>query len=668
MSETVQTPERGGPAGPPYQEMSAPDRAMLAAARAEWPATGHPILPWFTDGELLAAVRAPGGPERVAQLYREREERIFLAGDGDGANPLRYGFELAPWRDADTMAREFKFLYVAGGKRASKSERAAKRVVQAALKFPRSIIWCFQGNATTSIATQQPLIWKYLPLEIKALNAKQDRRKIFAVSFSQKNGFADGVLVLPNKSKIHFLTYEMEVKSYQGWSIGSPWREGMPLTETERNMQRLADSECGAHSETRGARVLPGKDIENLGWWADEDMPFPWLETCELRSATYGAKGVWTFSTTEGITPAIKQVLGTAETLESRPAELLSDRVNLPNVPAGHMPYRQRAERNNWGAIFFFSEFNVFGDNYANVKAFCAGKTSDVIMENAYGYARDTRHKAFPIYGEWNVIARKHLPKKMTFYMLTDPGDASRNWATIWVGVDSRGWHYIYRDWPDEQTYGEWAVPSDDPKQPDGRRGPAQRSLGFGTQQLAEQWRLLEMMNDEGRRMNEETGRQPHDGKVRATPVRAPRPGGPAGPPYQVAAREEIFERFIDPRAASNEHIEKQGGTNLYQQFAELNPPMMFTPWSGVEKAIGYTHVNSLLYWDRDKPLSPLNCPKLYVCEDCRQVRWMFTNFTGLGGDKAGGKDFADLVRGMALADLQFYESNELRSFGGGGY
>jgi hypothetical protein len=46
----------------------------------------------------------------------------------------------------------------------------------------------------------------------------------------------------------------------------------------------------------------------------------------------------------------------------------------------------------------------------------------------------------------------------------------------------------------------------------------------------------------------------------------------------------------------------------------------------------------------------------------------MFGNYTGFGGEKAGSKDFADLVRGMALGDLQFYEDNTLQSRGGGSY
>ena len=606
--------------GEPRLGHAATELAMLAAAKAEWRPTPHPLLPWFTDEQLLAALSKPEGAQTVAQLFAEREERISLGGDTEGAEALRYGFELACWRDADAMAAQFKFLYCAGGKRAGKSERAAKRFVQAALQFPRGTLWAFQGNAKTSMAAQQTLVWKYLPQEIKALNGKQDRRKVFNVNYSEKNGFADAILVLPNRTKLYFLTYEMDVKSYQGWAIGSPWRPGMALSEREVAMQRLVQGTEG--------------DVANLGWWADEDMPLPWLETCEMRSSTNNARGLWTFSTTEGITPAIKQVLGTPQVIESRPAELLNERVNLPQVPSGHMPYRMEAERNDWGAICFFSEFNPFGENYVNVKAFCSGKTSDVIMENAYGYARDTRHKAFPTFGSWNVIKRKNLPSKMTRYMLTDPGDASRNWATIWVGVDARGWHYIYRDWPDEQTYGEWAVPSDDPKQPDGKRGPAQRSLGFGTKQLAATWREWER--------------------------RAARLEG--------EKEEIIFDRYIDPRAASNPHIEEQGGTDLYRQFAELDEPMIFNGWAGKRMEAGYTAVNALLYWDRDLPLSPINAPKLYVSEECKQVRWMFANFTGLGGERAGSKDFADLVRGMALADLQYYEENTLKSYGGGSY
>jgi hypothetical protein len=147
--------------------------------------------------------------------------------------------------------------------------------------------------------------------------------------------------------------------------------------------------------------------VQNIGFWADENMPLQWMETCEQRSTTNEAKGIWTFSTTEGITTTIKQVLGAAKTVKSLPAELLADRLNLPDIPRGHMPYVQEAQRSGWGAIYFFSEFNVFGSNYSGVRELCLGKPSHYVEENAYGYARDVMNKAFPLFGPWNVIARE---------------------------------------------------------------------------------------------------------------------------------------------------------------------------------------------------------------------------------------------------------------------
>ncbi len=592
---------------------------ILAAAKATWRATPHPFLPWFSDEELLdILVNDPDGSAQVAALFKEREERIWLSSD-DG-DPLRYGFELSHWQDADELIRTAcDFLYVAGGKRASKSEWAAKRIVQTALKYGKGVIWCFQDNHPTSIATQQKLIWKFLPPQIKALNGKLDRRRVHSVNYSPKNGFADGVLVLPNRTAIHFLTYNSEVTDYQGWDIGAP----------------IAPHDLDPN-------------IPNLGAWADENLPLAWLETIRFRAATRGAKVIWTFSTTQGITMTIKEFLGTPKTLKTRYAALLGLRQNLTGLPLGHMPYIQKCSAPKSYAIYFHSDLNVFGLNYENVRALCDGKPSQFIEENAYGYARDVMHKAFPLFGPENIIERKNLPRKGTRYMLTDPGDGSRNWASLWVLVTEDGSHYIYRDWPDAQTYGEWAVPSEKPEQPDGDRGPAQRALGYGVQQLADEWKRLESQRTEDSGQKPEV-RPPASG-LRPLNVEAPK-------------REDIFCRYIDPRAGNVSHIELHGGTNIIEKFAALEEPLYFQQASGQEKSIGFAHVNTLLWWDKDKPLCALlNAPRLYVCEECQQVIWMFSNYTDRGGEKGGCKDFADLVRYMALADLQYFESNDFVS------
>lgn len=571
---------------------------IVAAARATWPVQAHPFLPWFSDEDLVAVLADGGdGPAKVAKLYAEREQRLFLASD-DG-DPFHYGFELPHWKDADELiCAVCDLLYVAGGKRASKSEWAAKRIVQSAMTYGKGIIWCFQDNERTSISTQQKLIWKYLPPEIRARNGKMDRQRIYKINYTPANGFADRILVLPNRTEIHFLTYNQEPTDFQGWAIGAP--------------------------------IPPGKlnpKIPNLGAWPDENLPLQWLETIRFRATTNSAKCIWTFSTTEGITTTIKEVLGTPVTLKTRPAELLANRVNIPGLKMGEMPYVQRCTSARACAIYFHSDLNLFGDNYANVKSLCAGKSTAFIEENAYGYARDVMNKAFPLFGEWNIVKRENIPRKGTNYMFTDPAGA-RNWATLWVRVAPGGDHYIYRDWPDAQTYGEWAVPSTDPHQPDGDAGKAQKSLGFGIQQYKALFR-----NAERGTGSAETG-------------------------------EDIFERYIDPRAGRNPHAAEKGGTCIIDEFIDGADPMHIIPASGVERSVGITHVNTLLYWDKEKPLVPLlNAPKLYVSEDALQVIWMLSNYTDRGGEKGGSKDFADLVRYMALADLQYYESNEFESF-----
>lgn len=603
---------------------------ILEAARASWKATPHPLLPWFSDEEIVAILDTQDGAQRIEELYREREERIWLARDEDSVNaqgvrqdPFRYGFELDPWKDADRLLAEYAYLYVSGGNRASKSEWAAKRLVECALTYKNSKIWCFQSTLENSRNTQQAMIWKYLPAELKALNFKQDRKRIYRVRYSKATGFTEELLIFPNGTQVIFKTYEQDPMQNQGIGLGA-----------ERE-QVIARRDAG----------LPY--VPNIGAWADEDMPLPWLETLKTRVTTTGAKMIWTFTAIEGITPTIKEFLGTPKTVESKWAELLPARQNLTGLPLGHMPYIQKPSTKGGAVIYFFTQWNPFSGygEEGGIKEMCAGKSPEYVERKAYGYARDVMHKAFPLFGEWNIVKREHLPKRGTNYMLTDPGDGSRNWATIWVRVTEGGAHYIYRDWPDAQSYDAWAEPSEDPAQPDGKRGDAQKSLGFGIEQLKNEWLKLETVQGAG----------PPESDPHRLEIQRKSQNG--------TAKEEIFDRYVDPRAGNVKHIELHGGTNIIEKFMDLEEPLYFTPASGQEKSIGFAHVNTLLWWNREKPLCALlNAPKLYVSEDCLQVIWMFSNYTDRGGERGGCKDFADLVRYMALADLQYFENTEFHS------
>ena len=96
---------------------------------------------------------------------------------------------------------------------------------------------------------------------------------------------------------------------------------------------------------------------------------------------------------------------------------------------------------------------------------------------------------------------------------------------------------------------------------------------------------------------------------------------------------------------------------------------MGLIPASGVQEDEGLGVVNELLDWNQEQPLvALLNEPKLYVSEDCLQVIWALENYTGRGGPKGACKDFADLLRYMALAKLEFVETGRRVGRAGRGF
>lgn len=582
---------------------SAPQSPAMTVGKAIGKWTPHPICPALTPELIRAWAREPGGPDKLADYYMQRETAIRLSEE----EPYLYGCDLDHWADADRlMAMDILLLIVFGGNRSGKSEYAAKRVVQDAVKHPQSVIFCLHENEIASVAQQQKYIWKYLPKEIRALNGRE--HGVFKVKYKQANGFADRKLVLPNGSEIYFLTYHQRPADFEGLELG--------------------------------ARRAPG----GIGAWADESLPLPWLNMLKLRLVSRSAKLVWTFTPVSGMTPTIKEVLGsTSETLESRFAELLSDRVNITGLPVGHMPYIVRPYAPATMVIYFHSILNPFGNHYVNIRALCDGKPSEYIERRAYGYARDLAHRAFPLFGPWNICRPEHIPEGGTNYMFVDPA-GNRSWSAIWVRVTNSNPpdYYIYRDYPPEQEFGEWAVPtermvdSERKKGWDGDPGPAQASMGYGIGQYKREFLRRE--------------------------------GG-----------EAMQDRFMDSRAGRNQHTAEHGGTCILDDMSrptvdpktgeETAPPMRFRLASGVDVQEGLTAVNELLWWNPEQPLAPiLNAPRLYVSADARQVLWMMQNYTAAGGDTGACKDFADLVRYMALARLRYVEPGVSDCIAGGCY
>jgi len=583
----------------------------------------HPLLPWpFSPDQMRAAIRTdPAGlGAEILQLYHQRQRRLHLA--GDNGDPLYHGFDLAHWADADRLlAEDILFLILLGGNRSAKSEYCAKRLVRDAWATPDANLLCISETEDASRDTQQRLIWKYLPAALKALNFKNDPRHIFKIRWSAAGGFTEGLLVLPNRTKIHCKTYNQDPnKECEGQEFGHP-------------------------------------DKMIAGVWADESMRLNWLAVLVRRLRFRPAHLLWSFTPVRGMTPAIKEAVGSGRILETRPSPLLPDRVNVPGCPPGHMPYLQESALGRGRVLYFFTEFNPFGAGgrsyYEAVKEDCAGKPTQYTMRIAYGYTNDLSGKCFPLFGPWNIVPRAALPAKGTRYFFLDP-HGTRNWAMLWVLVtdDDPPEFYVYRDWPDKARHGEWAVPTEREVNDSSRRGwdgdpgPAQENMGLsinGYKQLI---------------LAEETATEP------------------AGAP----AREVIFERFMDPRFGRSAQLaERQGGTCLQEQMeqadtdpktgAELAPALDFSLWSGVQEDEGLELLKRLLEWEKERPLIPhYNAPRLYVTDNCAQVIWALENYTGRAGKEGACKDWIDLLRGLALADLEHIDADRLMTWGGGSY
>jgi hypothetical protein len=639
----------------------------------------HPVLRLPTAEQVAEAMRKPlqSGLYQISRIFAEYQQAITDADERTG-EPLKYGFILPPWYKLVEQFQHARTVYCGGGKRASKTECAAWLFVRSCLAYPGGRRWVLGETENSSQNIQQPAIWRYLPRAWRVgLNAKESRE--FKLKYAEGRGFSDNLLVMPTEPPtiVKFLSFVQDPQHYQGWKLGG-------------------EGESKATILTADDKELP---IPNLGWWADENMPLLWLETVETRSQDLQSVGLWTFSPLEGITATIKELLGTPRVLEQRPAELLPEtRVMVPGCKPGHMPAIVECSRPKTRAIFFFRQDNPFA-RYADHAAEIRSKPEVVIMRDSYGWALDIRHRAFPKFGAVHIIKPEHLPATGTNYMLTDPAGA-RRWATIWVRIDSRGYHFIYRDWPAKWQYGDWAVPSDGTEEPDGRPGPAQQSDGMGVTAYKEMFLEQERIRFEITPAGEWTAADPYKRRLlnvamaqaRKTPI-APGQWQPADvravrSELAEFVQEEILARYVDPRAAGTQHAQEQGARTVIELFAERvvnargdvsEPMVMEQAYSGrqigagenAQIGTGLSEVNELLDWD---PLDPnglvpgVNEPRLYVSKDCEQVIWAMQTYTSRGGSKGGCKDFCDLLRYMALSNLQFIGAEGLVGTGGGTY
>lgn len=670
----------------------------------------HPLLEFPSDTEIAALAEHPEGAEIYLATYQQHAE-LVAAAEWDEAKPLavdmlRHGFELPHWAETDTLLglkpagpetaahlvhnwrkapyvqtftpalreelgalpepllqQSFYIWIGLGGNRSGKSEYCAKRVVQSALKFPSGLVVCLAETLEASIVTQQALIWKYLPPEIKKLNNKRDPNGIFNVTYTKKNGFTGPSVILPNGTQILFKSYGSEPGDVEGWMLGSRYGRA-------------------------------------VGMWLDESATAGWFEAGKRRCRYCGAILLWSFTPIKGMTPAIKEAVGEAETVKALPAELLpQDTIHVVGCAPGWMPYLQLPRTPGAVVQYFFSQFNPFGTAagplYDAVKSLCVNddgtpKASPHIKRIAYGYTEDTTGRRFPMYCAVHNVKVKNLPRVGSIYQYNDP-HGSRPYATIWVLVTPgpKPDYYIVRDWPDERTYGEWAVTTtretseETRKGWDGDKGPAQRAIGWGVVHYKKLWMdtervrvpkpMLDFLEEaSGPVMNDPRWLELLETKVKYPWHRALIQRALVKRRPLDELREEVIERSMDSRFCNAEHAAEFGGTCLKWLFEEeqrdgkgnlVAPSMPISEASGKDLEHGYGLVADLLAFEKEQPLVPgINAPRLYISEECTQMRWAVENFTGRSGQEGACKEWIDLLRHLAEASPMHVDTSGFKT------
>ena len=350
----------------------------------------------------------------------------------------------------------------------------------------------------------------------------------------------------------------------------------------------------------------------------EEECPARLFETLLARVADYHGRIIMTFTTLQGWTDLVSSLLRGAETVESRYSEYLGMDLPIEQISA------------NWEGCrihYFWSEDNPFFDSKELRKAY-SKQPLEVKQARLYGVPTKVFQNKFPKFNPHvNVVRHEDMPfikdsdEKVTRYMICDPA-GSKPWVMIWVAVDRDGVWWVYREWPDS-TVGAWALPHANAKgKPVGKAGPGQRPVGYGYEDYADLMKDLEK-------------------------------------------DEEIFERLVDPRFGRATVRTAHGETNMCNEMMDFD--IFLRPAPGLEIEHGIQKINDLLSWNDVEPKTHENRPSLYVSENCSNLIYSLTEYSGSSRDEAC-KDFIDVLRYGAVTPLDYVSSGQLATTGGGGY
>ena len=523
--------------------------------------TDHPILTPPTDEEIVFL--GENHPKVLKELHEAHEGRI----QASEQDPVRHGFNLDGWeRIKDGLGAHNECLCL-GGNRSGKTTGCAKIVMESVINNPDGHVVCFSQNADTSVKVQQAAVWEMMPREFK----KKTKSIEGYINYSMQNGFTGSSFIFPDtRTRVDFKTY----------------------TQFSNNQTILEGFEFGFKSG----------DNLNIGTWLDEYLGDDALiNTLRFRLATRNSKMLIAFTPINGYTPFIAEYLKGSETLKTRRASLLNR----------ELPVQQYSPKRDASVVYLHSDENPFG-GYSRIAKDLRDRPEEEILVRAYGVPVKSVTSLLPFFNtEVNVLGEEKNKYGMSFpdisdrsrftsYQVVDPAGA-RNFTALWAAVDRDGYVYIRREWPDRDTYGEWAMFGD----PKWKTGPATKKIGLNVKGYVDLFEEIEQ--DIG---------------------------------------VEVFERIGDSRYFATENENNEDLFMLFDQHG-----MLFYPSDGRMEELGISAVDEWFTYNPNEPIDSVNRPMCYIHKECGNLIDSLLNYNSQGKADEALKDFFDLIRYLRMAN-----------------
>ena len=517
--------------------------------------TRHPLVP-IPDDETLIALHKQKGPDAVQKLLEAREEVIRLSKE----DPLKHGFDLESWQRIRWALKQHNEVLVLGGNRSAKTTGIAKLFMEAITTHMDGHVVLFSQNADTSVKVQQASMWEFMPKEFK----RKTKGIEGYINYSMQNGFTGQSFIFPDtRTRVDFKTYTQFSNNHtilEGFEFGFP--------------------ELGDHPENLG--------IGNDEYLGDSRL----INTQRFRLATRDSKLVTGFTPIDGYTELIADYLKDTEVLETRHADLLGVDV----------PVKQYSHNRDAAIVYLHTDENPFG-GYNRLSKDLKGRPKEEILTRAYGIPVKSMTTLFPYFSTKVHVVDK-LPEinkhTHTVYQIVDPAGA-RNYVAIWAAVDKQGFVTVLREWPDRDTYGEWALSGDSKW----RFGPAAKKLGYDVQAYIDEFKEIES----------ELG-------------------------------VEVFERIGDSRFFAREN---EDNTDLFESFAAKE--MFFVPSNGADIETGLSGLDEWMRYNPNSDLDDANRPVLQIHESCGNLIQSLINWGHRGKADEPLKDWIDLLRYLRMAN-----------------